>query len=147
MNTDKIEKIQGEVTIKEIAPDGTVIQEIVQKNLVVDSGLNVLVKGLVGTLQDIEVSHIAIGVSNTAVASSDTALAAQTLKAPATTTSEKSTKIALISALIADVDLPNDTYREVGLFVGNVLFSRLVLTTVFTKNPGSNVLITYEVRF
>lgn len=138
-------KISGILTLQEIR-DGEVVQEVVTKNKIVNSGLNVIIKGLVGDLTSIDITHLGIGTGSTAVSASDTALDSQTLKTSITSASEKTNNEGSFTALIPDADLAAGSYREAGLFVSNTLFCRLVLTTVFTKSAGSDVLATYEVE-
>ena len=146
MEIKKEEKLAlvGKLTIKEVS-DGRVMQEIVDHNKVVNGGLNIIIKGLVSSSNSTDITHVGIGTGTTAVQATDTQLQNQTFKSPISSSSEKNSTTGSFSFIISDSSLTNQTYTEVGLFVGNTLFSRLILTTSYTKSAGSDTLITYEV--
>lgn len=45
----------------------------------------------------------------------------------------------------SDNDLPNNTYREFGLFCDTQIFSRALISPVFEKESGQDTLVVYEI--
>lgn len=125
------------------------------KNLVVSSdgyGLNVICRMLSGDLSiPLEISELQIGTGDTAPASGDTGL-----ETPVATGILRANQLVdnsdvTLFFFIADLDLPNGTYNELGLFCGNEgdrrLFSRSLISPEYTKNSATDSTIEYLISF
>lgn len=118
-------------------------------NLVMSGAINgtgLVTRQLAGdTTYPLAITSASIGTGNTAPAITDTALQASVLaNIPIRTKSYTSTMLTF-SFFVPDIDLPNGTYREFGLFCGARLFARSLILPVYTKGTGQDAIITYEI--
>ncbi len=119
------------------------------KNLVMVGPLNgvgLITEHLFGnTTYPLEITSASIGTGSTAPAVTDTALVAQVLADIPVRTKSKTTTMLSFSFFIPNIDLPNGTYREFGLWSGTRLFARSLILPVYTKATGQDAIITDEV--
>jgi len=107
-------------------------------NLVVlnpNSGMNLLAKHLLGdTTYPLEITQAKIGTSDQAPADADTDLIATFLDGILIALKEEvDDDEILISFFIADGELDEQEYKEFGLFCGDRLFARSLITPVFIR--------------
>lgn len=119
------------------------------KNLVmrgVSNGTGIITKHLLGDDSlPLAITTASIGTGNVAPSLIDTALQAEVLNnIPIRMKSGDSITVEF-SFFIPDIDLPNGTYREFGLWAGTRLFARSLILPVYTKATGQDTIITYEI--
>lgn len=125
------------------------------KNLIVSSsgyGLNVIARQLSGDASiPLEISELQIGTGNTAPVSGNTGLqtpvATGILRASQLVTNSQVS----ISFFVADLELPNGTYKELGIFCGSSgdrrLFARSIISPDYTKGSSEDTTIEYILEF
>jgi hypothetical protein len=119
-------------------------------NLIVFSenqGLAIIMNRLFGVkTYDLEITTASIGTSDQAPALTDTDLVE-----PITDNIliAKKTRTALDTILyeffIADAQLPEDEYKEFGLFAGSQLFARSLIIPTISKSVGEDLTCEYEI--
>lgn len=130
--------------------DGKIVDETGWiSNLIMQSasnGTGIVAKQLLGdTSLPLAITSASIGTSSTAPLVTDTALVAEVLNnIPIRTKSGGATSVEF-SFFVPDIDLPNGTYREFGLWAGTRLFARSLILPVYTKSTGQDAIITYEI--
>jgi hypothetical protein len=152
MHRDDME-VEGRVEVL-VFRHGVLVDRIVGENLVVNGGLDLTLKQLVG-LTTTPVAYMALGSSATTPAATDTALGAEepgpngvrqavtkTLQSPGTM---------LFSATWSESQNQNTTINEVGLFTnstgggGDLMFSRFHMPAPLPKDQFTAVQINYSV--
>ncbi len=128
---------------KELLRESEWIDNLIVLN--VNHGLNLFVKRLIGgTTYDLEITKAKIGDDNTPATDADTdlgnVLVDNILVARA---SETADGVALIEFFVADADLPDDSYEEFGIYCGNQLFARSIISPAYTKASGEDTQIEY----
>jgi hypothetical protein len=118
------------------------------KNLVVNTGLNLIRDGLIGLVSDTAIHYIALGTSNTAPALTDTQLVAEVFRKPVTSqVAGGSPGQAITTVNIAPQDA-NVTIQEIGWFAGvsagpgantGVLIARVLYNHVHTNLESINI--------
>jgi len=121
------------------------------KNLVVNNannGVNLIAQRLIGlTTYDIEITQAKIGTGTTPPTDADTDLETPvTSNIPRATQIVSPTNLAVITFFIPDVDLPNGTYNEFGLFCGNQLFARSLILPSYTKASAEDTTVEYSLE-
>lgn len=122
-------------------------------NIVVDgtdTGFNLILDRLNGTnTYSLNISHLDIGDSNTTPTASDTTLGNALARTSKTSGSIAGSSLTL-RFFFADVDLANDTYEEVGLFIDGTssvdtgqMFSHALFGSSYTKSTGEDTTIEY----
>jgi len=122
------------------------------ENLVVlneGSGMNLLAKRLIGeTTYDLKITQAKIGDDNTAATDDDTDLGNTILDGiVVATATETGTSQITLEFFIADAELAEDDYEEFGIFCGNQLFARSVISPTHTKSVGEDTSVEYQVNF
>lgn len=125
------------------------------KNLIVSSsgyGLNIICRQLSGDDSiPMEIAEMQIGTGNTAPASGNTGLqtpvATGILRADQTVTNNEVS----LSFFASDLELPDGTYKELGIFSGAVgdrrLFARSIISPDYTKGSAEDTTIEYILTF
>lgn len=151
--------VRGRVRIiKHRAGTGEVIEEGPwQDNLIMQgsyTGIGLLLANLANDYTyNAAISWIAIGTSGTAPAITDTVLGAEVARAPATNQQVSvGAGTVTIQGFIADAQLSNGTYLEVGSFVGGSssvntgqIFNHILLGSPYVKGSGQDT--TIQVQF
>ncbi len=148
---DSIPKIKGIVDIQVIDKDGNVKAHYTDHNLVVDSGIALILDTLVNNKAH-RPTHMALGTNNTAAANTDTSLKAEAYR-KAITSSTITGNSAKYAAFIAFADYAG-TISELGLFAdasdtasSGTLFSRFIPTTAITKTLADALVISWTITF
>ncbi len=102
-------------------------------------------QSLVGGALPLPITSLEIGTGSTAPNITDTGLVTLTLAGVSVRTASATATTALFSFFIPDIDLPNGTYRELLLRSGTQIFARSLISPVFTKSAGQDVIISYEI--
>ena len=110
------------------------------------NGLYVVLDRLLGnTENDIVITSASIGTSSQAVSIGDEGLIEPVLEnIPIALKSRISDGEISLTIFINDSELPNDTYNEFGVKVGNKLWARSIITPSFTKSTGEDIQIKYN---
>lgn len=125
------------------------------KNLIVSSagyGLNLIARQLSGDdAIPLEIAELQIGTDNTAAASGNTGLGTAVATGILRANQNVSGSQASLTFFVADLELPNGTYKELGIFCGNVgdrrLFARSVISPDYTKGSAEDTTIEYIIEF
>lgn len=139
--------IGGYLTIKTLR-DGKVVRELGPiHNRVVSTdtyGRNLILRALSGdTTYPIEIDSMAIGDGAVAPVDGDTALG-NSLEAGLAITDTTITNDELqIEVFVADGDIADDDYTELGFFCNGRLFSRILISPTYSKATGEDTLFTY----
>ncbi|XOB41803.1 MAG: hypothetical protein ACKKMS_00165 [Candidatus Nealsonbacteria bacterium] len=123
------------------------------KNLVVlnstgnGHGMNLLVKRLINnTTNDLIITQAKIGDDDTAPVNGDTDLGNPLVSGiVVATATETAVNIATFEFFISDAELPEDDYKEFGIFCGNQLFARSIISPTYTKSIGEDSKIEYKI--
>jgi len=149
---DKTKKVKGRYKITTFkAGTNEVLRELGWvDNLVVlnaNSGMNLLLKHLAGdTTYPLEITQAKIGTSDQAPADADTDLITTFLDGILVAViDETAVDTLLISFFIADAELTEQDYKEFGIFCGNRLFARSLISPVYSKSVGEDTRIDYEI--
>jgi hypothetical protein len=138
---------RGDVDITVIAEDGTIIDKIEYRNLIVDVGKTLLAKRLAGdaSYASEHIGKIAFGTSNTAAAAGQTSLVAEVLSKE-TTASYPAYNQVKFSATMESNEGGSSTYQELGLksATSNILFSRVVISPI-TKSAAYKILVEWTI--
>ncbi len=143
--------IGGTLTIKTFR-DGQLVRTLGPfHNKVVSSsgyGRNLLIRQLAGdATYPIEIDSMAIGDGTTAPADGDTALGNSLVSGIDITDMTVDNNLLSIDVFVADGNLPDDDYEELGFFCTGRLFSRILLDTTYTKESGEDTLFNYQLTF
>lgn len=139
-------KANGQLRIVVTAADGTVKEDKTVKNLVVDTGLNFIVKRMKDTTADV-MSHMSLGTGTTAAAAADTTLQTEISGGRVTLTSTNVTanQITYIASFAAGVG--TGAVTEAGIFnasSGGTMLCRTVFPVV-NKQSGDSMTVTWTV--
>ena len=150
MNAKENSHSSGQVHIQIWNEDGSLDQDVVSKNLIVDSGHVLEARWSYGDSTD-AIGEIGIGDSSTAAAAGDTDLQASTNKLwkdMQSSNISRSDNVVTYTVPLTTSE-GNFTIREVGLRSGtaNTLYSRSVLGTAVTKSSSQTGTITYPVTY
>lgn len=108
-------------------------------------GRNLLARQLAGvTLYPVEIDSAALGDTNTAASDAQTDLLTPLVTGIPITDKTAVLGVVTVDVFVADANLPDDTYREFGLFCDGRLFARVVISPDYTKGAGEDTLFTYE---
>lgn len=111
-------KIKGRLRITVFNQDGSVAQEQVEDNLVVDAGMSAILSHLTSgspSPSTLRVNKIALGSGTNAPNASDTTLQTEVYRNN-TASANKSGTVATITGFFSTTET-NGTYREAGLFI------------------------------
>lgn len=125
------------------------------ENLVVSSsgyGLNVICRQLAGDASiPIEISEIQIGTGDTPPVAGNTGLETPVATGILRANQIIANNVVTLEFFIADLELPNGTYEEAGIFCGAVgdrrLFARSIISPAYTKGTSEDTEIEYELTF
>lgn len=116
-------------------------------NLVVasnDHGLGIIMQHLIGTTTyPLEITQGKIGTGTTPPTDSDTDLETITFAGIQRATQVISATTCTIELYISNTDLPNGTYTEFGLFCGDQLFARSIISPSYSKSSNEDTGIEY----
>lgn len=117
------------------------------KNLVVYStnhGLGLIAQQLIGiTTYPLEITQLKIGTGSTAPVAGNTDLQTPVTSGIIRATQSFTSTTATIEFFVPNADLPNGTYNELGIFCGNQLFARSLISPSFTKATNEDTGIEY----
>jgi len=121
------------------------------KNLVVsntNNGLNLVLQHLAGTTTyALEITSAKIGKDSTAATNNDTDLGnAIVSDIVVATVTETTTSQLTFEFFITDSELVEDTYHEFGLFSGNQIFSRSIISPGYAKSIGEDTKVEYVIN-
>lgn len=116
-------------------------------NRILNAGLALITQQHGGAANSLEITSLELGDGNTAVAGGDTALDNLVLAdvPPAKITPSGSSIV--IEFFIVDAELPDGTYRELGLRAGSTLYTRALFTTPYVKVAGRDTIIRYTLSY
>lgn len=139
-------KANGQLRIVVTAADGSIKEDHTVKNLVVDTGLNFIVKRMKDTTADV-MSHMSLGTGTTAAAAADTTLQTELAGARVslTSTSVTANQITYIASFAAGVG--TGAVTEAGIFnntSGGTMLCRTVFPVV-NKQSGDSMTVTWTV--
>lgn len=111
-------------------------------------GRNLVMRKLSGdNTYGIAIDSAAIGSGSVAPADSDTGLGNSLVSGISITNFALANNVLTIDVFITNATLPNNTYSEFGFFIGGRLFSRVLISPVYTKATGEDTLFTYTLTF
>lgn len=111
-------------------------------------GLNIIAQNLTGIdTYPIEITQAKIGTGTNTPAATDTDLQTAVLSGILRANQSSSGPVATLSFFINDGDLSNGTYNEFGIFCGNQLFARSLISPAYTKASGEDTTIEYTITF
>ncbi len=112
------------------------------------SGLYILFSRMLGSkTHDIEITSAGIGTSTDAPAITDTDLKEAVLKnIPHAQRSRIADDEISLEYFISDSELADDTYNEFGLYCGNKLFARSIISPAFIKSSGQDFSLEYTIK-
>ena len=138
----------GVLVIKKFKDGKLIWESAPMKNKVVSGsggyGRNLVLRRLCGdTTYGFAIDSAAIGSGSTAPVDSDTGLETPVLSSITISNTGVANDVATIDVFISDGSLANGTYREFGFFIGAQLFSRILISPVYTKASGEDTTFTY----
>ena len=138
---------KGTLTIRRFKAGQLVYTSAPLSNKVVSStgyGRNLILKWMSGdTTYPIVIDSIALGDDDTAAVDADAALGNELVADIPLTNIVVANNVATFDVFVADDNLPDDTYKEFGVFAGGRLIARVVITPNYTKATGEDTLFTY----
>jgi len=119
-------------------------------NLIVlntNSGLNLVAKHLIGDdTYSLEITKAKMGDDDTAPADADTDLGNTVVNDILWASREESSVgVVLFQFFVADSEMPDQDYKEFGIFCGDRLFARSIITPTFTKSSGQDIRVEYQI--
>lgn len=144
-NIEKL-KVRGDLRVVLTGPDGQVKDDRDLRNLVVDTGLNFIVKRMKDATADV-MSHMSLGTGTTAAAAADTTLQTEIAgsRVTLTSTSVTANQITYIASFAAGVG--TGAVTESGIFnngTGGTMLCRTVFPVV-NKQAGDSMTVTWTV--
>lgn len=139
-------KANGELRVVLTGSDGQVKEDVLLKNLVVDTGLNFIVKRMKDATADV-MSHMSLGTGTTAAAAADTTLQTEIngSRVGLTSTTVTANQITYIASFAAGVG--TGAVTEAGIFnnsTGGTMLCRTVFPVV-NKQSGDSMTVTWTV--
>jgi hypothetical protein len=140
--------IGGVLTIKKFRDGKLIWQSEPMHNLVVSSdgyGRNLIMRGLKGdSTYGIKIDSAAVGDGTGAPADGDTALGnALVSSISISNLTLIAHDVLVVDVFASDATLPDDDYKEFGLFIGGRLFSRVAISPTYSKATGEDTIFTY----
>lgn len=139
---------RGSFEILSLENGKVVWQSEVMPNLILDTFWSLLIDHLAGDDSNpLAVTTLEVGTGDEPVTAADTALEELEVDniPPAKTT--PSAKSIQFEFFIVDAEMPDDTYRELGLRAGSTLITRALFTTPYVKISGRDTIIRYTLSF
>lgn len=142
--------ITGKYTItKYKAGTKEVISTQEVENLVVannGNGTDLITRQLIGdNTYTIEIDSASIGTGSTTPSTSDTDLETPVLEDISRTKGVASPTSVTLDFFIPDATLADGSYSEFGLFCGDQLFARSIISPAFSKSSGEDTAINYQI--
>lgn len=107
-------------------------------------GRNLIIRQLAGiTTYPLEIDSISLGDDATTPADNNTGLLNELVADIPLTAVTVTNNVLEIRAFVTDDNLPDGTYRELGVYCGTRLFARILIGPEYTKAPGEDTLFTY----
>lgn len=111
-------------------------------------GLNIITRRLCGDLTyDIMITKAKIGTGTTAPTTADTNLETVVTDNIPLANQGASGAVATLEFFITDSQLPDGTYEEFGIFAGNQLFARSLISPSYTKAANEDTAAEYVITF
>ena len=111
-------------------------------------GLNIIARRLVGDLTyDILITQAKIGTGTTAPTTSDTDLETPVTSGILVANQGATGGVATLEFFIADSQLPDGEYEEFGIFAGNRLFARSLISPSYSKASNEDTACEYVITF
>jgi hypothetical protein len=141
-------RVAGRLSITTLK-DGQVVRTIddIPNRVVMSSGYgrNLIARQLAGdTTYPLIIDNASLGDDNTAAADAQTDLVSPLVEDIPITDSSAVDDVVHVDVFVADANLPDDTYEEFGLFCGDQMFARVVISPAYTKAAGEDTLFSYE---
>jgi hypothetical protein len=118
-------------------------------NLVMDNtnaGVRLIAQALAGSRSSIAITKGQLGTDNTTPTDTDTGVTgAQEVDL---TYAEVSGAVATLEFFYSDADLANGTYNEFALFIGTLIFSRVLVSqpSGYSKSTTEDTQVTYQIN-
>lgn len=143
--------VQGYLTIRKFKNGELVYESPKLPNKVVSGsggyGRNLLARQLAGdTTYPLEIDSASLGDDNTAPVDANTDLGNPLVEDIPLTNVTVLDDVVTVDVFVADANLPDDTYGEMGFFCNGRLFSRIIIQPAYTKASGEDTLFTYELQ-
>lgn len=120
-------------------------------NLIVSSsghGLNLISRALLGdNTYPLEITQAKIGTGTTTPALTDTDLETMVLDGIVKSNETITNNEIILEFFISDLELTNGTYTEFGIFAGDQLFARALISPTYTKSSNEDTTIDYTLTF
>lgn len=140
----------GELTIKRFKNGELLETAGPYKNKVVSSsgyGRNIIARQLAGdTTYTLEIDSMSIGDGTATPVDADTDLANVLDSGIPLTDISASGSVVSIDVFVADGNLADDTYSEVGFYANSRLISRILISPSYTKATGEDTLFSYTLN-
>jgi hypothetical protein len=109
-------------------------------------GRNIIARQLTGdTTHPLVIDSASLGDDNTTPIDSDTGLGNSLVAGVPLTNVVLTNNVIQIDVFVADANLADDTYEEMGFFCNGRLFSRIIINPAYTKATGEDTLFTYTI--
>lgn len=139
---------KGTFQILSLQNGEVVWQSPAMTNLILDGFWSMLVQHLNSIdTSPLGVTTLEVGSGSTAVSASDTSLAIMEVDAVPPAKSIPAAKSIQFEFFIVDAEMPDGTYRELGLRAGLTLITRALFTTPYVKASGRDTIIRYTLSF
>ena len=119
------------------------------KNLVVNgtnTGVAIVANRIAGVLTyDLEITKCKIGTGTTPPANGDTDLETPTFTKNSVALRSVAGNVVSLSFYLNTTELANGTYTEFGIFAGNQLFARSIISPSYVKGTNQDTTIEYEI--
>jgi hypothetical protein len=139
----------GVLTIRKMKDGKEIWRSEPMKNLVVSSsgyGRNLVIRRLAGdTTYGITIDSAAVGDGTSVPVDANTALGNSLVSGISISNATVANDVLTLDIFASDATLPNDDYKEFGLFIGGRLFSRVLITPTYTKAAGEDTIFSYEI--
>ena len=111
------------------------------------SGLYIVLSRMIGNLDyDLEITECKVGDDDTAPTIADTDLGNVLVEdIPPATKSRVDDDQIMISFFINDTEMPDDDYKEFGIYAGNQLIARSIISPTYTKATGEDTEFQYTI--
>lgn len=141
--------IGGVLTIKKYREGKLIWQSEPMENLVVSSsgyGRNLVMRQLAGdNTYGIEIDSAAVGDDDTTPVDTNTGLGNSLVSGISISDISATNDVLNIEVFASDTTLPDDDYKEFGLFIGGRLFSRVIISPTYSKATGEDTIFSYVI--
>lgn len=119
------------------------------KNLVMNgtnTGVAIVANRIAGVMTyDLEITKCKIGAGTTPPANGDTDLETPTFTKNSVALRSVAGNVVSLSFYLNTTELANGTYTEFGIFAGNQLFARSIISPSYVKGTNQDTTIEYEI--